>query len=163
MAGALVKIAFSMKIEVFSWKGCQIREMRIWCLPGGLKILCNCMQFACNVVRTFQGLNHEFNTPAGGLAAWWRIETWAREGSIALIPPHGDAPPSAWTNACPATPARISPPKQPPQSLPKASPKPPPKRSRKEVKRSAQGCSPLPLRRADLHIPSLRAGIYALP
>ena len=21
-----------------------------------------------------------FDTPAGGLAAWWRIETWAREG-----------------------------------------------------------------------------------
>ena len=38
------------------------------------------MQFACNVVRTFQGLNHRFNTPAGGLSAWWRIETWAREG-----------------------------------------------------------------------------------
>ena len=72
MAAGLVKVAFLMRIEVFSWKGCQIREMRIWCLPGGLKILCNCMQFACNIVRTFQGLNHEFNTPAGGLAAWWR-------------------------------------------------------------------------------------------
>ena len=58
VAGALVKVAFSMKIDVFSWKGCQIREMRIWSLPGGLKILCNCMQFACNVVRTFQGVNH---------------------------------------------------------------------------------------------------------
>ena len=80
VTGALVKVAFVMKIKVFSWKGCQIREMRIWCLPGGLKILCNCMQFACNVVRTFQGLNHRFNTPAGGLAAWWRIETGAREG-----------------------------------------------------------------------------------
>ena len=89
----LVKVAFLMKIEAFSWKGCQIREMRIWCLPGGLKILCNCMRFACNVVRTFQGLNHESNTPAGGLAAWWRIETWARERSIALIPPHGTAKP----------------------------------------------------------------------
>ena len=89
----LVKLACLMKIKVFAQKGCKSREMRIWCLPGGLKILCNCMQFACNVVRTFQGLNHEFNTPAGGLAAWWRIETWAREGSIALIPPHGTAAP----------------------------------------------------------------------
>ena len=80
VAALQVKVVFLMKIEVFSWKGCQIREMRIWCLPGGLKILCNCMQFACNVVRTFQGLNHRFNTPAGGLAAWWRIETGAREG-----------------------------------------------------------------------------------
>ena len=93
MAGALVKVAFLIKIMVFSWKGCQNREMRFWSLPGGLKILCNCMQFACNVMRTFQGLNHEFNTPAGGLAAWWRIKTWARERSIALIPPHGSAEP----------------------------------------------------------------------
>ena len=86
ITAGLVKVAFLMKIKVLSWKGCQIREMRILCLPGGLKILCNCMQFACNVVRTFQGLNHRFNTPAGGLAAWWRIETWAREGRYSFDP-----------------------------------------------------------------------------
>ena len=30
-----------------------------------------------------------FDTPAGGLAAWWRIETWAREEGIGLIPGPG--------------------------------------------------------------------------
>ena len=29
------------------------------------------------------------DTPAGGLAAWWRIETWAREEGIGLIPGPG--------------------------------------------------------------------------
>ena len=96
--GALVKVAFLMKIKVFARKGCKSRKVRFWCLPGGLKILCNCMQFACNVVRTFQGLNHRFNTPAGGLAAWWRIETWAREG-IYL----GSHPPVPQSQADPGT------------------------------------------------------------
>ena len=29
------------------------------------------------------------DTPAGGLAAWWRIETWVREGGISWIPAPG--------------------------------------------------------------------------
>ena len=30
-----------------------------------------------------------FGTPAGGLTAWWRMETWAREGGIPWIPAPG--------------------------------------------------------------------------
>ena len=34
------------------------------------------MQCGENLLR----FETRFDTPAGGLAAWWRIETWAREG-----------------------------------------------------------------------------------
>ena len=43
------------------------------------------MQCGENLLR----FETRFDTPAGGLAAWWRIETWAREEGIGLIPGPG--------------------------------------------------------------------------
>ena len=40
-----------MKIKVFVRNGCKTQKLRFWCLAARLK-LCNCMQVACNVVRT---------------------------------------------------------------------------------------------------------------
>ena len=50
VAALLVKIAFLMKIEVFA--RLQKLENAVLVPPWRMIILCNCMQFACNVVRT---------------------------------------------------------------------------------------------------------------
>ena len=56
---------------------------------------------------------------------------------------------------------------KPPQSLPKAFQKLPQTVFKTKVERGLQAqvprCSPLPLRRGNLQIPSLGPGIYALP